>query len=119
MRASLLLGSSVLLLAAAGCGSSSDSSSKPSKSSSSSSSSSKALTVESKEYSFTPGSLQAKSGKVKFTLDPLDGEATRVTIQEQFTDGPLLGVRNKVGDVLLHLRNTEVLQRLADLSERR
>jgi len=59
------------------------------------------------------------AGRVRFTLDALDGEATRVTIQEQFTDGPLLGVRNKAGDVLLHFRNTEVLARLADLAERR
>ncbi|WP_433213662.1 SRPBCC family protein [Dactylosporangium sp. CS-047395] len=59
------------------------------------------------------------AGHVRFTLDPLDEQATRVTLQEQFTDGPLLGVRNKVGDVLLHFRNTEVLQRLADHAERR
>jgi hypothetical protein len=59
------------------------------------------------------------AGHVKFTLDPLDGHATRVTMQEQFTEGPLLGVRNKVGDVLLHFRNEEALQRLADIAERR
>jgi hypothetical protein len=59
------------------------------------------------------------AGQVRFTLDPLDAEATRVTMQEQFVDGPLLGVRNKIGDTLLHYRNTEVLQRLADLAERR
>ena len=59
------------------------------------------------------------AGHAKFTLDPLDAEATRVTLQEQFVDGPLLAVRNKVGDVFLHFRNTEVLQRLADIAERR
>jgi uncharacterized protein YndB with AHSA1/START domain len=58
------------------------------------------------------------AGKVSFTLDPLDEHATRVTLQEQFTEGPLLGVRNKVGDVLLHFRNVEALRRLADIAER-
>lgn len=58
------------------------------------------------------------AGQVRFTLDPLDEQATRVTLQEQFTDGPLLGVRNKVGDVVLHYRNAEALDRLADLAER-
>ena len=56
------------------------------------------------------------AGHVRFTLDPLDEQATRVTMQEQFTDGPLVGVRNKVGDVLLHFRNAEALSRLADLA---
>ncbi|GAA4246759.1 SRPBCC family protein [Dactylosporangium darangshiense] len=58
-------------------------------------------------------------GQAKFTLDPLDAQATRVTLQEQFTEGPLLNVRNKVGDAFLHFRNAEVLERLADLAERR
>lgn len=58
-------------------------------------------------------------GEVRFTLDPLDAFATRVTLQEQFTGGPLLAVRNKVGDVLLHYRNDEALTRLADLAERK
>jgi polyketide cyclase/dehydrase/lipid transport protein len=59
------------------------------------------------------------AGEVRITLDPLDEQATRVSMQEQFTDGPLVGVRNKVGDVLLHYRNAEALSRLADLAERR
>ncbi|WP_432984578.1 SRPBCC family protein [Dactylosporangium sp. CA-233914] len=59
------------------------------------------------------------AGRAKFTLDALDEQATRVTLQEQFTEGPLLGVRNKVGDALLHFRNAEVLQRLADIAEHR
>jgi uncharacterized protein YndB with AHSA1/START domain len=59
------------------------------------------------------------AGHVKFTLDALDEQATRVTMQEQFTEGPMLGMRNKVGDVFLHFRNAEVLQRLADLAEGR
>jgi hypothetical protein len=59
------------------------------------------------------------AGHVKFTLDRLDDRATRVTMQEQFTHGPLLGVRNRIGDVFLHFRNTEALQRLADIAEHR
>ncbi|MET7422242.1 SRPBCC family protein [Dactylosporangium sp. NPDC005555] len=56
------------------------------------------------------------AGEVRFTLDPLDAQATRVTLQEQFTDGPMLGVRNKIGDVALYYRNGEALSRLADLA---
>jgi hypothetical protein len=59
------------------------------------------------------------AGQAKFTLDALDEHATRVTLQEQFTEGPMLAVRNKVGDAYLHFRNEEVLQRLADLAEHR
>jgi hypothetical protein len=59
------------------------------------------------------------AGHVRFTLDPLDAGATRVSMQEQFVGGPLLGVRNKVGDAVLHYRNTEALRRLADLAERK
>jgi hypothetical protein len=59
------------------------------------------------------------AGEVRFTLDALDEQATRVSMQEHFTDGPLVGVRNKVGDVLLHYRNAEALSRLADIAERR
>ncbi|MEU0553107.1 SRPBCC family protein [Dactylosporangium sp. NPDC006015] len=57
-------------------------------------------------------------GQVRFTLDPLDAQATRVTMQEQFTSGPMLAVQNKIGDVVLHYRNGEALTRLADLAER-
>ncbi|MFG2037783.1 SRPBCC family protein [Dactylosporangium sp. NPDC048998] len=59
------------------------------------------------------------AGQARFTLDPLDAEATRVTLQERFTEGPLLNMRNRVGDALLHFRNAEVLQRLADIAEHR
>jgi uncharacterized protein YndB with AHSA1/START domain len=55
------------------------------------------------------------AGCARFELDPVDGSATRVTMIEQFTEGPLLGLRNKINDVLLHHRNRESLRRLADL----
>lgn len=59
------------------------------------------------------------AGHVRFTLDPLDAQATRVRVEEQFTHGPLLGIRNKIGDVFLHFRNAELLARLADHAENR
>jgi hypothetical protein len=37
---------------------------------------------------------------------------------EQFTDGPLLGLRNKLSDLVLHRRNKESLRRLADIATR-
>jgi len=59
------------------------------------------------------------AGVARFVVDPLGPDAARVTLYEQFTDGPLIGLRNKVNDVLLHYRNREALRRLADLATRR
>jgi hypothetical protein len=59
------------------------------------------------------------AGRVRLVLDPVGDRATRVTMIEQFTEGPLLGLRNKVNDVLLHYRNRESLRRLADIVTRR
>jgi hypothetical protein len=56
------------------------------------------------------------AGKVRLILDREGPDATRVTLIEQFTEGPLLGLRNKVNDLLLHYRNRESLRRLADLA---
>jgi uncharacterized protein YndB with AHSA1/START domain len=56
---------------------------------------------------------------VTMTLTPDGPAATRVTMAEQFTDGPLLGLRNKASDLVLHRRNKEALRRLADLAVRR
>ncbi|MBB5480355.1 SRPBCC family protein [Micromonospora parathelypteridis] len=55
---------------------------------------------------------------VAFTLQPADGGATRVRIGEDFASGPLRWVRNKVNDLVLHLRNRETLDRLADIATR-
>jgi hypothetical protein len=55
---------------------------------------------------------------VSVTLEPVGGSATRVTMAEQFTRGPLLGVRNKLSDLVLHRRNRESLRRLADIATR-
>jgi hypothetical protein len=55
------------------------------------------------------------AGRVRLVLDPVGDGRTRITMTEQFTEGPLLGIRNKVNDVLLHYRNRESLRRLDDL----
>jgi hypothetical protein len=55
---------------------------------------------------------------VKIDLEPVGAAATRVTMQEEFTAGPLRWARNKINDVLLHGRNVEALRRLADIAER-
>jgi hypothetical protein len=59
------------------------------------------------------------AGVARIVLDPLGPAKTRVTLFEQFTEGPLLAARNKVNDVLLHYRNRESLRRLEDLAARR
>ena len=57
-------------------------------------------------------------GTVKFELEPVGANATRVTMHEDFHAGPLQWVRNKVNDLVLHRRNVESLRRLADIAER-
>lgn len=55
---------------------------------------------------------------VDIRLEPAGGQATRVTIHEDFERGPLLALRNKLNDLVLHRRNIESLRRLADIAER-
>jgi uncharacterized protein YndB with AHSA1/START domain len=55
---------------------------------------------------------------VALHLEPVGGTATRVRMEEQFTEGPLVGVRNKLSDLVLHRRNKESLRRLADIATR-
>jgi hypothetical protein len=57
-------------------------------------------------------------GTVKFELEPAGGTATRVTMHEDFSAGPLQWMRNKINDLVLHRRNIESLRRLADIAER-
>lgn len=56
--------------------------------------------------------------RVVFTLEPVGAEATRVRIAEDFAAGPLRWLRNKLNDVVLHHRNRETLNRLADFATR-
>ncbi|MBM2615677.1 SRPBCC family protein [Actinoplanes sp. LDG1-06] len=55
--------------------------------------------------------------EVHIRLEPVGTASTRVVIEEDFRAGPLLGLRNKINDLVLHGRNTEALARLADLAE--
>lgn len=54
---------------------------------------------------------------VDIRLAPSGENATRVTLQEDFEQGPLRWVQNKMNDLILHKRNVESLRRLADLVE--
>jgi hypothetical protein len=73
-----------------------------------------------------PGrSLTMKAGlwplgqaEVKIDIEPLGTTASRVTMKEDFEAGPLLFLRNKINDLILHRRNIESLRRLADVAER-
>jgi hypothetical protein len=58
-------------------------------------------------------------GRVRITLTPVGTTATRVTMVEDFHDGPLRWLRNTINDVALHFRNKESLRRLGDLAVRR
>jgi uncharacterized protein YndB with AHSA1/START domain len=55
---------------------------------------------------------------VDIRLAPSGDDATRVTIEEDFEQGPLRWLQNKVNDMILHQRNNESLRRLGDLAER-
>lgn len=55
---------------------------------------------------------------VHLKLEPVGGNATRVTIAEDFNAGPLRWVRTKLNDLVLHRRNVESLRRLADIATR-
>ena len=59
------------------------------------------------------------SAVVEIVLDPVADGGTRITMKEDFEAGPLLFVRNKLNDLVLHRRNVETLRRLAFLAERR
>ena len=58
------------------------------------------------------------SAVVDILLEPTGDGATTVTMHEDFERGPLLAVRNKLNDLVLHRRNVESLSRLADIAER-
>jgi uncharacterized protein YndB with AHSA1/START domain len=58
-------------------------------------------------------------GRVHLTLTPIGASATRVTMVEDFPEGPLRWLHTRVNDVALHWRNKESLRRLADLATRR
>ncbi|GIF13181.1 SRPBCC family protein [Actinoplanes teichomyceticus] len=56
---------------------------------------------------------------VDIVLEPASHDRTRVVIHEDFQSGPLLWIRNKINDLVLHQRNVEALRRLGDIAEHR
>jgi hypothetical protein len=54
---------------------------------------------------------------VVFRLEPLDGDRTRVTIEEDRLEGPLRFVPRLLADPALSLRNKALLRRLSRLAE--
>ncbi len=57
--------------------------------------------------------------RVTITLTSVGDGATKITLAEEFDEGPLRWARTKVNDLVLHRRNRESLRRLADLAVRR
>jgi hypothetical protein len=55
---------------------------------------------------------------VSMRLEPVGANSTKVTIHEDFNAGPLLWVRTKLNDLVLHRRNVETLRRLSDIATR-
>lgn len=55
---------------------------------------------------------------VQIRLEPVGTNATLVTMKEDFEAGPLLALRNKLNDLVLHRRNVESLRRLSDIATR-
>jgi hypothetical protein len=81
--------------------------------------SSTVLAVEqNKMLTLTAGLWPLGSARVEVTLEPVGASATRVTLKEDFEAGPLLFVRNKINDLVLHRRNIESLRRLSDIATR-
>jgi uncharacterized protein YndB with AHSA1/START domain len=66
----------------------------------------------------TVGLWPLGEGTVKFELEQAGASATRITMHEDFSAGPLQWMRNKINDLVLHRRNVESLRRLADIAER-
>lgn len=56
---------------------------------------------------------------VRFDLHPIGAAATRLVIHEDFTAGLLRWAHTRFSDMLMHLRNREVLRRFADLATRK
>ncbi|GAA1787619.1 SRPBCC family protein [Planosporangium flavigriseum] len=59
------------------------------------------------------------AGRVHLSLTPVGADSTRVTMVEDFPEGPLRWLHTKLNDFALHWRNKESLRRLADLATRR
>jgi len=71
-----------------------------------------------KSLSLRAGLWPLGQAVVRLHLEPVGTTQTRVTMEEDFEAGPLLFLRNKINDLVLHRRNVESLSRLADIAER-
>jgi hypothetical protein len=74
--------------------------------------------VVNRELTLKAGLWPLGQACVRITLDPVSSSATKVTIEENFEAGPLLALRNKINDLVLHRRNVESLRRLSDIATR-
>jgi uncharacterized protein YndB with AHSA1/START domain len=74
--------------------------------------------VPNRELTLRAGLWPLGQARVQITLDPVSSSATKVTIEENFEAGPLLALRNKMNDLVLHRRNVESLRRLSDIATR-
>jgi uncharacterized protein YndB with AHSA1/START domain len=74
--------------------------------------------VPDRELTLKAGLWPLGQACVRITLEPVSASATTVTIEEDFEAGPLLALRNKINDLVLHRRNIESLRRLADIATR-
>ena len=71
-----------------------------------------------RELTLLAGLWPLGQARVQITLEPIGTAQTRVTMKEDFESGPLLFLRNKVNDLVLHRRNIESLRRLSDIATR-
>ena len=71
-----------------------------------------------RELTLNAGLWPLGAAVVRLTLEPSGAGATRVTMAEDFEAGPLLFLRNKINDLVLHRRNAESLRRLSDIATR-
>jgi hypothetical protein len=71
-----------------------------------------------RELTLKAGLWPLGQARVRITLEPAGTTSTKVTIREDFEAGPLLMLRNKINDLVLHRRNVESLRRLSDIATR-
>ncbi len=70
------------------------------------------------ELTLKAGLWPLGQARVRIRLEPVGTTSTKVTIEEDFEAGPLLMLRNKINDLVLHRRNVESLRRLSDIATR-
>ena len=71
-----------------------------------------------RELTLKAGLWPLGEARVQVELEPAGPNATLVTMTETFEAGPLLFLRTKLNDLVLHRRNVESLRRLSDIATR-